>query len=145
MVQQMSKETRSRIIELALKKSTVAQIAPRIGVSLDRVRNILRRAEEKGEIPPGTYALCSGSKPAPAPPADPDGGRIKFKPLTRVESAKQRSCRFCPSTVDVLLTLDGEEYKLCRSHIAKLASGLELAAREALSFRDRFDRLAKVN
>lgn len=54
----LSSADRRRVLELALKQNTIHQIAERYCVSYDRVRRLIERAEERGDVPAGTLQRC---------------------------------------------------------------------------------------
>jgi hypothetical protein len=54
----MSSSDRKRLLELALKRNTVHQIAARMCLSYDRVRKMIQRAETLGDVPVGTLRGC---------------------------------------------------------------------------------------
>jgi transposase len=54
----LSAAERTRILELAKKHHSVRQIAERYGVNYDRIRHLIGRAEEAGQVPAGTLLRC---------------------------------------------------------------------------------------
>ena len=141
----MSPEMNARVQHLAKQRNTVQQIAERLGVSLDRVRSSIRRAEERGDVPPGTLAACTpnryktnkADKP-PAKPVDP----IRAVAPARSQAARYGVCTICKTTADVVVDIGAttsatiepervpegvERIVLCDAHAEMLQSAVQAA------------------
>ena len=53
---------RERICKLACDGVNVRAIADRLGLTYDRVRRMIERAEERGDVPSGTLSKCGVMK-----------------------------------------------------------------------------------
>lgn len=130
----MSAYDRSRILQLALKKSTVQQIGDRLGFSYDRVRRIIERAEKKGDVPAGTLKGCGVlvRKPSPKKAKAPE---IRIYAPARSHAAALGNCSVCSNPTEVALEIGDLKAKLCKTHAPTVSAGVELALMDAAQIR----------
>jgi hypothetical protein len=148
----MYEAEKARVLDLARKGIKMPAIRERVGWNQDRLRRAIERAEQRGEVPPGTLARCcvsprikKGAAKAAVKAVVEESDQPKelqvYAPARKI-AADMGSCRCCNETTEVVIEFNRggtERVRVCRQHGTALARALLLALEDALKARQRFN------
>lgn len=130
---------RTRVLKLAQDQVTVKQIAARLGGSYDRVRRVIERAEERGEVPAGTLARC-GYLVKKAKPVSKTEGPVSVSAPQRAVAAALGPCSVCCEPTSVLVKLGEDSFRLCKLHALGLSEQIAERLLSATKATRRFNK-----
>jgi len=146
-MRQTDQKTRERVLELAKRGNTVRQVADRLGLSYDLVRRQVERAEERGDLPPGTLDRLTPNAPKRGKRAEPveqnetPAPKLAVYAPPRHIAAELGRCSCCADPTEIAVTINGTSFRLCRPCTVKLQEGVERALADAMHARRRFNQL----
>jgi hypothetical protein len=117
----MSDIERQRALTLARQRNSIKAIAARMGYSYSRIRHLVERAEQRGELPGGTLAACCcrPAKPAPEPSDEPPPSLQVYAPH-RSQARRLGHCSACEEPTEIVVMIRDFQVRLCRSHAARV-------------------------
>jgi len=127
---------RDQVFKLAKQGVHIQAIAGRISSNYDRVRRMIERGEQRGDLPAGTLSKL-GVLPKKSKPAPPVSLRV-YAPARKV-AADLGHCSCCSDPTEVSVETKDDKLRLCGAHARDLAGSIELALRDAATTRTRFN------